>query len=81
MATKDRNSGKVGQGHSVFSGDRHHNHEGFLVAEAEVLVRVEEAGLGDENGLGIKDSGLKEISQARIIFGMSLAREPMNGQL
>ena len=59
----------------------HYDGKGFLVAEAGFLVGVEEAGLGDKDRLGIKDRGLRKITQDGIVIEMGPDRESMKGEL
>ena len=51
------------------------------MAEAGFPVGVEEASLGYENGLGVKDRGLEKITQGSVIIRVGLDREAMNGEL
>ena len=40
-----------------------------------------EAGLGDENGLGVEDSRVKEVHQVGIVVVVGPNGEPMDGKL
>ena len=42
---------------------------------------VEETSLGDEDRLGIKDRGLKKVTQVGVIFSVDLDRKSMDGEL
>ena len=47
--------------------------------EAGGSIRVEEAGFGNKNRLRIKYGGLK-VTQDRVVFGVSLDAETMDGE-
>ena len=49
--------------------------------EAGGSIRVEEAGFGNKNRLRIKYGGLKEVTSDRVVFGVSLDGETMDGKL
>ena len=81
VASKDWNLGEISQGPSVIGRHLHHDRESFLVAEVGIAIGVEETSLGDEDRLGIKDRGLKKVTQGGIIFGVVLDRKTMDGEL
>ena len=61
VGTKDWDLGDVGQGLHVIGRYLHHDRKGCLVVEVGSPVGVEEAGRGDENGLGVEDRGLEKM--------------------
>ena len=81
VATKNWYLGEIGQGPPVIGRHLHYDRKGFLVAEAGIAVRVEKTSFGDRNREGIKDRGLKKVTQGGIIFGVGLDRESMDGEL
>ena len=46
-----------------------------------MAIRVKKAGLGDENGLGVENSWLEEVSQVSIIVRIGPDGETMHGKL
>ena len=44
-------------------------------------IRIKEAGFGDEDGLGVKNRGLEEVTQGSVSLRMSLDGQAMDGEL
>ena len=49
--------------------------------EAGGPIWIKEAGFGDEDGLGIKDRGLEEVTQGSDCLWMGLDGQAMDGEL
>ena len=81
VATKDGDSGEVGEEFSVFRMDLNHDREGFLVVETGGSIWVQEAGFGDKERLRVKNGGLKEVIQGSVGLRVSLDRQAIDGKL
>ena len=81
IATKDQDLQDIIQKLAIFRQHLYHDREGLLVLEAPASLRVEEAGFGYENRLGVKDRGLEEITEGVMAVGMGLYWKAIDAEL